>query len=76
MNNSDYWHWYPNSNEEGIHFSFALENYAKKFMKRFKTSSIYGVIDVTGRVWYSIKILDQKSPNNEQFTWLNRCKIN
>ncbi len=75
MVNSHYWHWYPNSDEEGIHFSFAKQHFALKFKKRFKTGEIYEVTDVTKRIWYCIKILDQDTPTEKNFTWLERCKV-
>jgi len=76
MINSDYWHWYPNSDGEGIHFSFSKKKFATKFKKRFKTEDLREVIDITSRIWYCIKMIDQDEPNKSQFTWLKRCKIN
>lgn len=75
MVNSDYWHWYMNSDDDGIHFSFAKPKVAVKFKKKFKTSNVYEVVDMVDRTWHCIKILDQDSPTEQQFTWLNRCKM-
>ena len=75
--NESYWHWHTNSypTNEGIHFSFATMNFALRFMRKFKTSPFYKITDQTGRDWYSIKILDQDSPTEEQYKWLKRCKM-
>lgn len=75
--NADYWHWYPNSypTDKGIHFSFTTMNFALRFMRKFETNPFYKTTDITRTDWYSLKILNQDKPTEEQFTWLKRCKI-
>lgn len=84
--NAAHWHWYTNSypTNKGIHFSFRTINFALRFMRRFKTmpfelSTQYHydenyVLKSQGITTYAIKILEQKEPTEEQYSWLKRCK--